>query len=271
MIDIESMTRKMEEVKYRLNVSSDLSNPAGTKRYSDGLIEAANECIHILRQDEAVIANNVDTDIESLIAKLKEVESTSTLPDGDVIDVSVALWLQNLIRQHEALIAHHESKESFMDSTKRVYPGADTLPFTIVAIPDEYVCNFVCYEVSGYVRDEVTGEYTVPDYKMAGDGCGDETTEDLDRAQVYLHGGIKWDGCSNWSFDEQERCMLHFCGRRSIRQLTVLFDRLYDLAAELIPKFDPTIGGHPMTQHTKCPEFKPGFWKMRNGNVTEEK
>jgi hypothetical protein len=60
----------------------------------------------------------------------------------------------------------------------------------------------------------------------------------IEDSQIFLHGSIKWDGCSNWQFDEQERVMLHFCGRKNATNLGILMDRLYDWASEVIPHWD---------------------------------
>lgn len=60
-------------------------------------------------------------------------------------------------------------------------------------------------------------------------------TEDVGKAAVYLHGGIKWDGCSNLLFNENaENCCLHFCGRRDASNVGVLLGAMYDLAREMI-------------------------------------
>lgn len=56
-------------------------------------------------------------------------------------------------------------------------------------------------------------------------------------AQVYLHGSLKWDGCCNLYFDQQDKVMLHFCGKKEAENIGVLLGRLYDLAKELVPAY----------------------------------
>lgn len=46
---------------------------------------------------------------------------------------------------------------------------------------------------------------------------------------VYLSGYVKWDGCSDWAFDEQDRVMLHFCSRNDVKELGELLLAIYDL------------------------------------------
>ena len=50
----------------------------------------------------------------------------------------------------------------------------------------------------------------------------------------FLSARFKWDGCSDVSFAG----MLHFCEREHLANVGVLLGRLYDLAAELIPRWD---------------------------------
>lgn len=58
------------------------------------------------------------------------------------------------------------------------------------------------------------------------------------KADVFLGGSIKWDGCSNWSFPSSHACMLHFCGQQGAMMLGRLMQRLYEITATRMPKFD---------------------------------
>jgi hypothetical protein len=122
-------------------------------------------------------------------------------------------------------------------SPTRFYPPSNHDQFLIVATPHEHYCEFRCYACLGFEADS-KGEYTIPLYERDEDGPSPEAISDFAQAAVYLSGSIKWDGCANLQFDEQERCMLHFCGREDARKVGKLIDRLYDLAAELFPKWD---------------------------------
>lgn len=62
------------------------------------------------------------------------------------------------------------------------------------------------------------------------------STDDIGKADTYLHGFIRFDGCSNWHFDEQDRVMLHFCGRSMLADVGTLLTRIYDLAREHMPE-----------------------------------
>ena len=64
-----------------------------------------------------------------------------------------------------------------------------------------------------------------------------DTVYTTDEAQVFLSGSIKWDGCSNLRFDEQDHVMLHFCSRDEAVAVGTLLGRLYDMAKELIPNW----------------------------------
>lgn len=106
--------------------------------------------------------------------------------------------------------------------------------FLIVGRAEEHRLDFTCYEVVG---QELNGQpgwvfnrnewETLPDL-----------VSDYREAQPFLSGAIKWDGCANVKFDEQDSTMLHFCGRDDAAKIGKLFNALYDLAEKLIPAWD---------------------------------
>ena len=55
-------------------------------------------------------------------------------------------------------------------------------------------------------------------------------------AEPFLHGYIKWDGCSNWDWHDRD-CMQHFCGREDAVSIGALMNHLYDIAAQRLPTF----------------------------------
>lgn len=85
----------------------------------------------------------------------------------------------------------------------------------------EHVMDFEVYEIMGEAQN---GEVILQEAGLS--------IRDIDHAERYLHGHVKWDGCSNWSFDEQDRCMLHFCGMHDVENLKALFARMYAIADE---------------------------------------
>lgn len=61
--------------------------------------------------------------------------------------------------------------------------------------------------------------------------------EDRAKADVFASGFIKWDGCINLQFDEQDKVMLHFCGKKMILDaLSELFAALYEAADRIMSK-----------------------------------
>lgn len=66
----------------------------------------------------------------------------------------------------------------------------------------------------------------------------EEEVYDITKSTPYMSGHIKWDGCSNIQFDEQNNAMLHFCGKTDATNIGVLIARLYDLASKSIPNAD---------------------------------
>ena len=64
-------------------------------------------------------------------------------------------------------------------------------------------------------------------------------TQSLAEASVYMSGGLKWDGCMNMQFDEQDRVMLHFCGKADATRIGDVLGRIYDVLGPLIPSWNP--------------------------------
>jgi hypothetical protein len=67
-----------------------------------------------------------------------------------------------------------------------------------------------------------------------------EQTPDIEKAEKFLHGGIKWDGCSNWDF-HTDQCLAHFCGRKNATSIGRLIDRMYDITKEKLPTYDAAL------------------------------
>ncbi len=105
-------------------------------------------------------------------------------------------------------------------------PDVDFL--ATVTVYDYYV-EFVLYDI-------VSRNGNVPLLRRSGTNY--EETEKPEEADVYLHGSVKWDGCSNWHFDEQDRVMLHGCSRGCIKRFGDAMAACWDMASVLCPNFD---------------------------------
>lgn len=107
------------------------------------------------------------------------------------------------------------------------------LGFTIVATPHDYHVDFVIYDIEGWVEGATDGVFDVPTWHRAGSSS--DWAKTLEEAEPYLHGSVKWDGCSNWHFDEQDRVMLHGCRREDVLRFGEVMAKCWDWTAELCP------------------------------------
>lgn len=82
----------------------------------------------------------------------------------------------------------------------------DDLAYFVVAVPGEYVVSYEVYSL--------------------GSDC-----------ELFLHGEVKWDGCSNWHFDEQDIAMIHFCGRQSMLDVGKVLAFCYDWTSQLCDRW----------------------------------
>jgi len=114
-----------------------------------------------------------------------------------------------------------------MNEYVKEYPG---LSFTVRYKPNgDHVLEFVSYKIRGRNDD---GK---PFYERDDDEPSVNHTESLSDAQPFCSGFVKWDGCSNVQFDEQEKVMLHFCDRREAGDVGRLLEAVYDQAGNTIP------------------------------------
>jgi hypothetical protein len=114
----------------------------------------------------------------------------------------------------------------------------EDIGFTVVATQkDEAYVHFDVYEIVAHSRGATDGGgYDVLNWPLKG-GSNAEDTDNLDEAQRYLHGEVKFDGCSNWYFDEQDEVMLHFCSLKDIQAISKVMEHCWLWASELIPNW----------------------------------
>ena len=92
--------------------------------------------------------------------------------------------------------------------------------------------DFIVWELYGVDSD---GGGIV--YRSRTDEYGEP---DRDKAQVFLQGCIKWDGCGEFEYaaDSDGDTFTHFCGRCYLTNMTEMMHRLYDKAAVIMGRED---------------------------------
>jgi len=106
------------------------------------------------------------------------------------------------------------------------------LGYTVIAYPEEYFVKYDIYEIDCEDSDGA------PNFHKAGSPIHPDPVKNIEDAEKYLNGDVKWDGCSNWFFDEQERGMLHGCDRNDLLNIGKIMASCWDLTKELCPKWD---------------------------------
>jgi len=104
------------------------------------------------------------------------------------------------------------------------------LGFTIAAVTHQHMVEFKIYDLASLSQPYL--------YRCDRDSSP-EFTESLDEAEIFVQGRVKWDGCSDWYFDEQDRAMIHGCSRSDIQRLGDVLSLCWDWTAELCPEWDP--------------------------------
>lgn len=111
----------------------------------------------------------------------------------------------------------------------------DDIGFTVAwQLDSDHRCDFTAYEIiCPYIEGQQERSWHAKGYTSSSD-C----VESIDLAQPFVHGYVRWDGCSNWHFDEQDSIMLHFCSKDEAGNIGRLLERLYEIAAKAIPAWD---------------------------------
>lgn len=121
------------------------------------------------------------------------------------------------------------------------------LMFTVVATPYEHRVEFLIYDIMGIRED---GKVL---WKRKDSQFGDPV-ESLADAEIYIYGSVKWDGCSNWHFEEQERVMLHGCSRKDIERYGIVLATCWDIAGGLCPAWGQDDTGWPKANYPRVEE-----------------
>lgn len=108
----------------------------------------------------------------------------------------------------------------------------EDIGFYAVAEAHSHQVDFKVYEVEGLESPNK------PLFHKKDADTYPDPVESIDDAEVYLHGAVKWDGCSNWHFDEQDRVMLHACDRSKLLAFGDVMAKCWDWAKEIMPNFD---------------------------------
>lgn len=110
-----------------------------------------------------------------------------------------------------------------------MYRRWDDIGYYIVANPDGHYCDFIIYLADGISESDEP----FPFHAKSKSGYPN-STNDIESAEVFCTGHVKWDGCSDWVFSNS----IHFCREQQAADLGTCFLRIYQWAKELIENYD---------------------------------
>lgn len=110
--------------------------------------------------------------------------------------------------------------------------------FTIAWEVHEHKVSFRAYAI---IADSMTDEHGQVDprplYHRRGAEDGMDMTFEMSEADVYMAGNVKWDGCSEVTFGEDEDG-LHLCGRGCWSDHVRLVAHIWHRAGELMQRVE---------------------------------
>jgi hypothetical protein len=77
-----------------------------------------------------------------------------------------------------------------------------------------------------------TGLGDVRQYQEDGATCSPKPVPDINAAEVFAHGSVKWDGCSNFTFDDNGT--MHQCSRSGLVNIGLMLGYVHDAAGEMM-------------------------------------
>ena len=98
----------------------------------------------------------------------------------------------------------------------------DELGFTVRWKVQDHWADVEVFEVAAFGDDG--REYLIKDWAHSG-----ELTADIDNAEIYLEGYVKWDGCT-----ELDQGRPHWCGPDGYKRHIALLEYIYKRAFELM-------------------------------------
>lgn len=130
--------------------------------------------------------------------------------------------------------------------------------YTVAAIADEYHVDYMVYQIL-WTEERKSGVET-PAWPTVGATSNGDGVYKLEEAQPFLHGSVRFDHCSNWWFDEQDRgTMLHGCNRHDIENIGKIMAACWDWTEELLSKW---LHPHPIVASINCVPTSPEKQKI---------
>lgn len=97
------------------------------------------------------------------------------------------------------------------------------------AAEDAHV-DFEAFEIIGG-SENIDGSDVFMFEGVGGCGFDDKATNDITKANKYIHGTIKWDGCSHVYFGDEG--YIHLCGPEHFKKLGALLAKVYQRCYEI--------------------------------------
>jgi hypothetical protein len=144
-----------------------------------------------------------------------------------VVIVPAKVAQEILLTDHDGLLAA-EYVPTDTRSQKTVIEDVDEYEIVVTKI-QSHCLYFEVYKVIG---SEASGKRV---YNREGYQSSPDPVNDRDNAQKFIDGSIKWDGCANFTIEDEP---IHFCGPDDAESFGKILPTIYRLGSDLIPSWE---------------------------------
>jgi len=111
--------------------------------------------------------------------------------------------------------------------------------YTVRAKVEESNVTYEIFRISATSLPNAEHPDVTYSWRLNGSRTQPSFADNLDEAEVFVQGYVKWDGCSNWIFPENTYgCMFHACDKQTLVNIGLILGACHDWTSELLSCWD---------------------------------
>lgn len=129
------------------------------------------------------------------------------------------------------------------------------LDFTVRITPFSHYVHYDIFNIDYF--QHVEGEGEVPFWDRKDSHTNGNGVRSLDEAELYIQGTVKWDGCSDWIFEDAK--LHHGCNREDLARVGDVMAICWEMNDEFCPHWDQINIGNTASRDLAITKMKLMF------------